>query len=730
MTSGDPSNSCAEDLPVASVREISEGLEMGAVNFCRNCGLYSEESSNADAPNICPTCKLPLEKRRLLTLREMRAHDVGVPAIFRLHVVGESQQKALDAKFHATCDCGESLEIDLLATDLRPTLIQMLTQSIRRQPLNDLPNRNGQHKHNWAVEATESVDYRKVRVRDVVGLEESAEQSHVARDYTAFFLNTMTAEKKLLCDGQVFIHPKSDDLTVLVEHTWPLGASTENFILEEQDLVEFRNLENLDYEGLLSLADSAIAPNIKGRGLAKLASLLAVCSVNWFLTQNSELPVPGCLRVLLVGDKRCGKGTIIRWWHQKLGLGEYGIGEAASRAGLLYFVDVESLVIVWGLLPRADHGLALIEALHGVPSEQLLEFREVLVQQKVTVEKKVSGDAWCRTRIIADANPQKDLKEFVFPAQALTSLRCFIDPVDLTRWDLFIPFDQDEVPIEEIVNLNPIGEEGLPVGLTQKLAMFAWSRRIDQVRITDEALEHAKGALTQRLSKFRLGEIPLIHNASLWTLLRISVAFAIATFSVLQNEIVVVLRRHVEMAERLIIELLERWAVEDYIEFAGAKPVTDQEFRELADWVNGSDIVKGLLRELASRRWQAKDLAAKIEHEYSSVRHSLSDLKAKELVVRKSDGYDLTRKGAAVAKQVLFNKAENQSKEGFAERRESAFRVLRELCNETGGNPTKDEYLARLREEKIPDPEGLLRSLLNSGDVYEPEPGRLRCTRL
>jgi DNA-binding MarR family transcriptional regulator len=368
--------------------------------------------------------------------------------------------------------------------------------------------------------------------------------------------------------------------------------------------------------------------------------------------------------------------------------------------------------------------------LHGVPSEQLLEFREALVQQKVTVEKRVSGEAWCRTRIIADANPQKDLKEFVLLAQALSMLRCFIDPVDITRWDLFVPFDQDEVPIEEIVNSNPVGEDGLSPRILQKLAMFAWSRRIDQVRITEEALQHAKEAITQRLSHFRIGEIPLIHNASLWSLLRISVAFAIATFSVQQNEVVVVLKRHVEMAERLVTELLERWAVEDYIEFAGAKPVTDLELKELTDWVKGSGIVKSILQELASRRWQGKDLAAKIGHEYSSVRRSLSELKARELVVRKSDGYDLTRKGAAVAKQVLFNKDENQGKEGLAEQRESALRLLGEMCNETDGNPTKDEYLAKLREDKIPDPESLLRFLLKSGDIYEPQYGRLRCTKL
>lgn len=682
--------------------------------------------------NACEICKLPLENRRLLTLREMRAEDVGKPVLFKLHVVGESQQKALEVKFAASCDCGESREIDLLADEFRPAMIQLLTKSSQPQWIlkRVLPQDIPDHRHNWKLTPTGLVDYRKLRVRDLVGLEEIAEKSHVARDYTAFLLNRMTAEKKLLCAGAVFIHPRSDDLALLIEHAWPLGASTENFALNDPDLVELRKLEHLDYEQLLGLMDSTVAPTIRGRAIAKLASFLGVCSVNWFIVQNNELAVPGCLRVLFLGDKRTGKGSIIRWYHDKLGIGEYGIGEAASRAGLLYFVDVENGVLVWGLLPRADHGLALIEALHGVPAEQLLEFREALVQQRIVVEKKVTGEAWCRARIVADANPHKGLKEFVVPAQALLSVRCFQDPVDLTRWDLFIPFDEDEVPLTEIVKLEPPPMEGMSLQAVCKLALFAWSRKIDQIRITEEVLDYAKEAVTTRLSRYRLGEIPLLHNASLWSLLRISVAFAVATFSVIDKEIVVVLRKHAEMAERLLTELLERWAIEDYIEFAGAKPLTEQELKEHVDWVKQSDVIKSILHELGSRRWQAKDLAAKIGHEYSSVRHSLSELKAKELVVRKSDGYDLTRKGVAVAKQTLFNKPESRSKENYADQRETALRVLRDICNGTDSNPTKAEYLARLRKEEVGDTESLLVSLVRSGDVYEPQPGRLRCTRL
>jgi len=537
-------------------------------------------------------------------------------------------------------------------------LVEVLTKGLRPEAAlkKALPAADQGHRHNWTLSATEATDYRVLQVRDIIGLEEIAEKSLVARNYQAYSLNSSSAEKKVVALCYVVSDPRNNDLTLLITETKPLVGGVEGFNLDEREEQELgRILGGLSYEKLLALVDCTVAPYIKGRAPAKLASFLATCSCNWFTINGIKEPVPGCLHVLFVGDKRCGKGSVVRWWHNEVGLGEYGIGEAASRAGLLYYVDPDSNILVWGLLPQADMSLALIEALHGLPSDQTPELREALVQQKVTVQKKVAGEAWCRARIVADANPTKSLKEFVHPVQALRSIRCFPDPVDITRWDLCVPFYEDDVPPEAVNSLEPPPEEGLPLDLLRKLIIFAWSRKSDHILMAREAVDSARELVIQRLERYKLSDIPLIHNASLWSVLRLSIAFAVITSpSCIIDGKVAVLKEHVEMAERLVTELLERWAVKDYVELVGARPLADQELRELEAWADRSDITKGILVELASKRWRGKDLAARIGHDYSSVRHSLSDLKARGLVARKSDGYELTRKGVALAKRILF----------------------------------------------------------------------------
>jgi hypothetical protein len=667
-------------------------------------------------------------------MRTMRARDLNVPAVVRIRVSGESQQKVVQTRYNAHCEtCDESREIDLLAAEMRNSLIQILTKSSRAEFIINkfLPRGAGgddeKHNHKWLLTPIEASDYRVLQVRDLVGLEEVAERALVARDYIAYFLSPLTSNKTLLLDGEVFANPKNDDLTFLSIRANALASSVEDFRLDETKTLELKGLlSGKSYEELLGLADCTVAPNITGRARAKLASLVTACSVNWYKVAGVQEPQPGCIRVMFVGDKRTGKGTIVRWYHYQLAVSEHGIGESSSRAGLLYYVDPEGKMIIWGLLPQADLGLASIEGMHGISSEQLAEFREALVQQKVRVNKKVSGEAWCRARIISDANAAKSLKEFVFPVQAILSIPCFWDAVDLTRWDLFVPFDEDDVSMEEIADLKTPSGQPLPLETLRNLVMFAWSRKIDQIKVTKEAIEYARKSVVERLKDYRLGEIPLLHNASLWTLLKISIAFAILTFSV-EEENVLVLESHVEMTERLVKELLEDWDIKEYIKNVGAAAVTEEELDKLTAWLKGKDAACAVLKELTIRSWQGKDLAKRVGYDEGHIRNTMSDLRSQELVIRRTAGYTLTAKGVALVKKQFSPENKQDDRGGLKENIEKALTTLREMVAELkGGNPLRTEYINQLQKAGLPEPERLVEIMEKDNLIYAPEKNRTR----
>jgi Mn-dependent DtxR family transcriptional regulator/DNA-directed RNA polymerase subunit M/transcription elongation factor TFIIS len=737
-------------IPAQPKNTAVDGSADANVSYCPGCGFIQSvdqckmeldaRSNDESTGNICVSCKLPLEERRLVSLRTMRAKDLNVPALVKIRVSAETQQKAVNTKYNAHCEkCGESREIDLLAPEMADTLIQLLTKSSRAEfTINKfLPRKVGagdeKHSHKWLLTPIEASDYRILQIRDLVGLEEVSEKSLVARDYTAYFLSTLTSNKTLVLDGEVFVNPRNDDLTFLSTRAHPLANSVEDFRLDERKTLELKKLlSSNNYEELLSLADCTIAPIIVGRALAKLASLVATCSPNWFRVKGVEDPVPGCIKLMLVGDKRTGKGTIARWYYYTLAVSEHGIGESASRAGLLYCVDSDKKMILWGLLPQADLGLATIEGLHGISSDQLAEFREALVSQKVKVNKKVTGEAWCRARIIADANASKNLKDFVFPVQAILSVPCFLDPVDIVRWDLFVAFDEDSVSMRQITELKAPPGRPLPLDILRNLVMFAWSRKIDQIVVTDEAIEYARKSVVENLSKYRTGEIPLLHNGSLWSLLRISIAFAILTFSV-EGENVLILQRHAEMAENLIKELLDQWEIEQYIRNMGATTVTDEDLDELINWLKGKEAACAVLRELSIRSWQGNDLAKRIGYDDGHTRNTMSQLRSRELVMRRAGSYTLTAKGAALVKKQFLSKNKNEEDDSVSlkENMEKALWVLRKMMEALdGGNPLRSDYINRLRETGLREPERLVDFLEDESLIYAPTEGHVRGTKL
>jgi len=624
--------------------------------------------SNPKLLQMCPTCLVPTEQVELLKLWKLEAKQVGHRVVARVSVVGESQQKAVNLRFVARCrGCEKSEEVDLRADD--NLVLEVLTKfsspasaAKKYLPYSEKqPDEKFPHVHQWILEPYgEPLDYRLLKARDNVEVEESGEKALSPRDYLTVLFLKLPAEKKLLVDGIVMIHPKDNDLILLVRDCVPLTTIADGFKLGSDDIKSLRGfLEKKTRRELSELMDKTIAPQIVGRNLAKLASALTAFSPNWLPPlAPGQPPQPGCIRSWNIGDARTGKGTIERWWNDVAGIGEHGIGESASRAGLLYVVDSENSVILWGLLVQADLSMCVLEGMHGLPQDQIAEFREALIQQKVEVHKKVSGAAWCRARVQADANTTKPMKEFLYPCQALLYVPCFKDSVDLTRIDIAIPFNQDDVSLDEISNTAENAKRtGVAPQLMAKLAFWAWSRKTSQIEITQEAMEKAK-LVFKALQEYTCARIPLVHPGSLVQVLRISTAFAILTFSSADGERLTVEAHHVEMAREFLEEILELWGIREFNEATGTQDLSPDELAELKAMVEAKPTIKNVLYELGvGRPSLAKDLATKIDADYGYLRNVLSELRAKELVVRKNDGYTLTAKGVAVLKNSILKEA-------------------------------------------------------------------------
>lgn len=610
---------------------------------------------------VCPKCGGFLQEIMMAHLWEINAEHIGKRIMCRAVIVGEGPAKGVYPEWTAECrKCGLKIEINLPSPELKQTFFELLVAKGSfgsLDVLNALSHTSDLPKcvhgdHAWSLKPKEpALNFREVYLRDDVAFEEMMDRSLVSRNHPVILLGESPETQKIDVSGTVLLNPKNNVLSLIVDSLEEASPAKPIALTDEDKELLRKHFKDRTLEELLILSEENICPSIVGRPEPKLASLITVDTPLW-VSIDGKTPVPCTPRTLFVGDKRCGKGSIIRWYSEVVGVGEHGVGETSSRAGLSYFVESETGTIIWGLLPQADRGLALIEALHGLPSEQMIEFREVLASQKVEVRKKVSGCRWARARILADANPPQSMDKYVYPAMSIPSLRCFYDPVDITRWDLFVPFFSLDVSEEEVVRARTAQGDPMFIEALQKLIAWCWNLKMSQIKITDEAQKRLEDATINMLQSYRTEDVPLIHNASKWQMLRLACGFAVISLSTEDFESLTVEAKHVNLAEAFMKHLLDLWKLKEVRTYYKAEPLTEEKWQELQSYFAGKDVVWKVLEVLAVKPLDGAEIAGKVELSQSHVKRLLSEMKQKGLIERIAPGYVLTRLGAEACRKM------------------------------------------------------------------------------
>jgi DNA-binding transcriptional ArsR family regulator len=489
----------------------------------------------------------------------------------------------------------------------------------------------------------------------------------------------LPSTKRVRLEGRVVDDDKRS-LTILAYLIRPI-EERHNIKFSADDYERFKHYFN-DSPNLRESIDRSIQPLIVGRPEAKLAAALTLCSPQCFYFEG-EL-VRGNLHTAFIGDSTTGKSRILEWVRDVLKLGQYGVGDMSTYAGLLAAVDTDKDVIIWGLLPMADRELALIDSFQKIHPDDLPMFREALRDERIVVTKKVTGEAACRTRLLVAANPNKVLDSYIDSAEALVDLRCLTDPVDLTRWDLFIRFHSKDVPDQEIANSRAT-EPVIPVDVMRKFILWAWSLRPEQIKFDPEAEKRVKEAFL-RFNEFYHSDLPLVHKGFKEVIARIAASFAVLHYSVatycnsatiplirknltnenventvtsssvalLRNVAVLVLPKHVEEAETLIEEELEAWEYRPLVlRKRGQTELTEAEAKAITTRLKEDSGVHRAWVEIARNPGiEATTLAEKFKVSKSTISRDVAVLKEIGMVESKERrrGYWLTPKGIAYLK--------------------------------------------------------------------------------
>lgn len=613
---------------------------------------YSCEDKILKSFCIKKGCKLSKKESIEIRLAELRAELNDQPVKVKVQVVGESNKKMCCKTISIECsNCGAQKTFDLS----EPRNLNLLEERLRfgenifKQKLRFFPICTCE-KPKRKVSLEGSLDYRFIYCQDLIDPKQRWEERTYRTEKLVLIGEQKEAVlKKIKLEGIVTAF-KRDDITIIVYHVEPLEkpipSSIEGF---EQ---YFRNNEEL-----IKDLDGTIQTYIRGRPIEKLLAALVLHSPYQLIFEEEK--IRGTLNVLQLGETKTGKSDILEWIEANVG-GEGVRGETAKRTGLGFTVDTDAKAIFWGALPRCDKAVCLIDGLDRFDTEDLTQLREAMSKQILKVAMAVRGEALCRTRILASANPrQRIFDKYITMAEAIRGF--FNDPTLVTRWDFFVPFRRVDVSAEEIAEARTTPSK-IPLDVFRNHVFWAWGLEPEDVLFIEEAQTEIKRLFIE-LQQYTSNSLPLVHAEWKRVLARVGAAYAVLTHNVDEKGKVIVTKEHVSKAHELLWNLLEAWEYNLYVARERKMlEIASEEWGDLLTLLTG-DIWKIFTSIADEKGIQRAVLITRLNKSAPTIDRYLSGLKDKKLVEHakgRKGGYQLTERGIAVFRKMMKMMAEKE----------------------------------------------------------------------
>jgi len=366
--------------------------------------------------------------------------------------------------------------------------------------------------------------------------------------------------------GRVYQNPRSRAATLVIDKVEPMQTMLEVYVPSKESIEQFKmfQADGGDVDSIMSkikeihrmFRDSFIY--VFGRDELILAVDMVFHSVRWMNFQRQR--IKGWLDILVLGDTRQGKSDVAKKLMRYYKLGTMAAGESTSRTGLLYSIHMsgnEPPSVVFGLLPRSNGYLVVVDEIHGMPQEDFKEFTQVRSEGVVDVKKVAYGTAHAETRLISIANARSGmtLGSYGFPVQAITDIPAFKSMEDVSRFDYAVGVRAGDVSDQEInTNVNDIVSPNNPYTpeICRELILWIWTRTPEQIIISDDT-ESLCLLYSQKVADEYVSDIPLIEVADVrHKLMRMAIAFAGRTFNSFDGETLIVDPAHIMCAYSML----------------------------------------------------------------------------------------------------------------------------------------------------------------------------------
>lgn len=286
---------------------------------------------------------------------------------------------------------------------------------------------------------------------------------------------------------------------------------------------------------IYKLLTNSIAPSIYGYDKLKEAIVLQLFG-GIRKVRPDGITIRGDIHVFLVGDPGTAKSQLLKYVSGLAPKARYVVGKSASGAGITATVVRDEFMRGWaleaGALVLANKGIAMIDELDKMSTEDRSAMHEVMEQQTVTISKaNVQATLLAQTTILAAANP----KFGRFDPYSSLAEQIDIPNTLLSRFDLIftvrdVPNKDSDTRLARHILKSHVGKETKKNVLDSDLLRkyIAYTKANVKPKLTKLAEKEIQNFFVELRNKYSGEEIPTVPLSArqLESLIRLATASA------------------------------------------------------------------------------------------------------------------------------------------------------------------------------------------------------------
>ena len=378
-----------------------------------------------------------------------------------------------------------------------------------------------------------------------------------------------------LAVGWVKSHPKTQQVTFLIESMEPLEDDFESFRVEE-NVHHLRAFQSLSWAEILEDLTENVT-RVYEREELLVAILLTYCSPRW-VPFNDEI-IRGWLVTVIIGDSGSGKTQTHQRIAEFINIGDCFSGLTGSRTGLAYAL-VEHKQKGWqvrvGRYPANSRKILTVDEAQHLPDWDLRTISKAMEEGFLQIDRVQSKGYESQTRLVMIANPKKDLvmDSFSFGCESLTTI---LPPTIIRRTDIAVFANSGD--LKDLSFINRKRTEGNRRRITPEMlravVYWAWNLRPEQIIFTSEAEDYCLQRAQELSEVYGYAvDVPLVTLSDCRNnLARVAAAFAALLVSADENFARLVIEpKHVRMAAEFLSRLYshDNCSLDDYSEISRA----------------------------------------------------------------------------------------------------------------------------------------------------------------